>query len=104
MYYRRVKDSLLKVSMGALMAAEKSPIRTLMIGPIVLTWARHSDTDVETYLRLMRESLTAQYDTNTLCAKAWDEGFDAGERDAFDVLENPDHECIRNPYRKGEEA
>lgn len=33
-------------------------------------------------------------------AEAWDEGFDAGERDAFDLNENPDHECIPNPHRK----
>lgn len=35
-----------------------------------------------------------------LLEKAWEEGFDAGERDAFDLLEHPDHECIKNPYRK----
>ena len=33
-------------------------------------------------------------------AEAWDEGFDAGERDAFDLDENPNHECIKNPYRR----
>lgn len=33
-------------------------------------------------------------------AEAWDEGFDAGERDAFDLAEHPNHECIKNPYRK----
>ena len=37
---------------------------------------------------------------NQVKAEAWDEGFDAGERDAFDLNENPDHECIRNPHRK----
>lgn len=89
--------------MGALMAAEKSPIRTLMIGPIVLTWARHSDTDVETYLKLMRESLTARHDTNALCAKAWDEGFNQGVNYDMGDRENAP-EVIRNPYRKGEEA
>ena len=38
---------------------------------------------------------------NQVKAEAWDEGFDVGERDAFDVLEHPDHDCIVNPYRKG---
>lgn len=33
-------------------------------------------------------------------ADAWEEGFDAGERDAFDLNENPGHECIKNPYRQ----
>ena len=33
-------------------------------------------------------------------AEAWDEGFDAGERDAFDLNENPGYECIPNPYRQ----
>ena len=37
---------------------------------------------------------------NRVKAEAWDEGFDAGERDAFDLNENPDHECIPNPYRQ----
>lgn len=37
-------------------------------------------------------------------AEAWDEGFDAGERDAFDLDENPDHECIPNPYRQEQDA
>ncbi|WP_054953071.1 hypothetical protein [Flaviflexus massiliensis] len=37
-------------------------------------------------------------------AEAWDEGFDAGERDAFDLDENPDHECLKNPYRKEKNA
>lgn len=35
-----------------------------------------------------------------IAQRIWDEGFDAGERDAFDLHEHPDHECIKNPYRK----
>ena len=38
--------------------------------------------------------------TLPLLVEAWEEGFDAGERDAFDLDENPDHECIPNPYRQ----
>lgn len=32
--------------------------------------------------------------------EAWAEGFDAGERDAFDLTEHPNHECIPNPYAR----
>jgi hypothetical protein len=37
-------------------------------------------------------------------ADAWDEGFDAGERDVFQHQELGDwsSECIRNPYRDSE--
>lgn len=99
MYYRKAKDSLLKVSMGALMSAEKSPVRTLMVGPIVLTWARHSDTDVETYLKLMSTSTTAIYDLGRVRADAWDEGFTAGVNHDLGDWDNPPN-IIKNPYRK----
>jgi hypothetical protein len=32
-------------------------------------------------------------------AKAWAEGFDAGEIDAFDA-DHPDHVCKTNPYKE----
>ena len=35
-----------------------------------------------------------------LLEKAWDEGFDAGERDALDLDTHPDHTCTPNPYRQ----
>lgn len=36
-----------------------------------------------------------------LLAKAWDEGFDAGERDAMDAAHTSgDSPCIPNPYRQ----
>jgi hypothetical protein len=35
-------------------------------------------------------------------AEAWDEGFDAGEKDAWDVdVTNENHVCTPNPYRSG---
>ena len=36
-------------------------------------------------------------------AEAWDEGFDAGERDAFHLDTHPDHTCTPNPYRQKEQ-
>lgn len=35
-------------------------------------------------------------------AQAWDEGFDAGERDVFEheLTHWDDSDCIQNPYRK----
>ena len=33
----------------------------------------------------------------------WDEGFNSGVEDSFDFIESENHECTRNPYRKGEE-
>ncbi|MBN6777416.1 hypothetical protein JRG19_02475 [Pseudoclavibacter alba] len=35
-----------------------------------------------------------------VASRAWDEGFDAGEQDAWDAADRPDHECARNPYRE----
>lgn len=36
-------------------------------------------------------------------AEAWDEGFDAGEKDAWDVdVTNEKHVCTPNPYRNGD--
>lgn len=36
-----------------------------------------------------------------LLAQAWDEGFDAGERDAMDAAHTSgDSPCIPNPYRQ----
>jgi hypothetical protein len=39
-------------------------------------------------------------------AEAWEEGFDAGERDVFEHDERDEwgkeHTCIQNPYRQGE--
>ena len=35
-----------------------------------------------------------------LMAEAWDQGAEAGERDYATALD-PGHECIPNPYRKG---
>ncbi len=39
-------------------------------------------------------------------ADAWEEGFDAGERDVFEHDEGDEwgkeHTCIQNPYRQGE--
>lgn len=38
-------------------------------------------------------------------AKAWDEGFDAGEKDAWDVdITNEKHVCTPNPYRTTEQG
>jgi hypothetical protein len=35
-------------------------------------------------------------------AEAWDEGFDAGEKDVWDVdITNENHVCTPNPYRSG---
>ena len=36
-----------------------------------------------------------------LMAEAWDQGAEAGERDYATALD-PGHECIPNPYRKGD--
>ena len=77
----------------------EGPVRTLMIGPIVLTWARHSDTDVGTYIRLMRGYTTAMYDMDKVRAKAWDEGFETGVNHDLGDWDNPPN-IIKNPYRE----
>ena len=43
----------------------------------------------------------ALHDLLDLLARAWDEGFDAGERDAMDAAHTSgDSPCIPNPYRQ----
>ena len=40
-----------------------------------------------------------------VAARAWDEGFDAGEKDAWDVdVTNESHVCTPNPYRSRSEG
>lgn len=102
-YYRKATDRILKASMGALMAAEKNPVRTLMLGPFAITWARHSETDTETYTRIIKALTVAEYSEEykfqKARAEAWEEGFTAGhathvrQTSGIDPLPAP-----RNPY------
>ena len=50
------------------------------------------------------EASGEEFDTwlRSVKSAAWDEGFDAGERDVFEH-ETFDEPCIRNPYREADE-
>ena len=69
----------------------------------------HSNSIVRAGLGNTNESLGAEFDRfiKRIKAEAWEEGFDAGERDVFlhDELNDwgtKDAKCIPNPYLEGE--
>lgn len=101
LYYRKATHPTLKAGMGALMAAETNPVRTLVIGPFAITWARHAETDKTTYSRVIEALTVAQYSEeyklNKARAEAWDEGVGVGM--FFGPLDIPP-----NPYRQEQDA
>lgn len=105
-YYRKSTDRLLKASMGALMAAETNPVRTLVIGPFAITWARHAETDKTTYSRFI-EALTVaeyseEYKLNKARAEAWHEGYGCGRDDEEAETHTNQMHATLNPYRKAQ--
>lgn len=64
----------------------------------------HSPRSDNVVLARMRDELCSEFDAfiTKIKADAWDEGFDAGELDAMDNLNNDNHECIPNPYQEDE--
>ena len=98
LYYRKASHPTLKASMGALMAGEKNPVRTLVIGPFAITWARHSETDTETYTRVIKALTVAEYDLNKVRAKAWHEGYGHGREDQAEETRTGQMHVTLNPH------
>lgn len=108
LYYRKSTHPTLKASLGALMAAEKNPVRTLVVGPFAITWVRHAETDKTIYSRVIEALTVAQYSEeyklNRARAEAWEEGFAAGHATHVRQIAGIDPlPTTVNPYRQKEQ-